>query len=85
MLGLCLAKARGGNVDRESLAANAAQLNLTRWPGPVVAFFLGQIRAEALIAAAKDPDLNTQLERLWQRLLSGRCLSMGDYVTGMSP
>ncbi|PYM44495.1 MAG: hypothetical protein DME16_20875 [Candidatus Rokuibacteriota bacterium] len=63
VLGLYLAKARGGDVDRESLAANAAQLNLTRWPGPVVALFLGQITPEALVAGAQDPDPTTQRER----------------------
>jgi len=44
-------------------AANAAQLNLTRWPGPVVALFLGQITPEALVAGAQDPDPTTQRER----------------------
>jgi len=63
VLGLYLAKARGGDVDRESLAASAVQLNLTRWPGPVVALFLGQITPQALVTAAQDPDPNTQLER----------------------
>jgi lipoprotein NlpI len=63
VLGLYLAKARGGDVDRESLAANAAQLNLTRWPGPVIGLFLGQITPEALVAAAQDPDPTTQRER----------------------
>src|SRR6266516_688777 len=63
VLGLYLAKSRGGDVDRESLAANAAQLNLTRWPVPVVALFLGQITPEALVAGAQDPDPTTQRER----------------------
>jgi lipoprotein NlpI len=63
VLGLYLAKARAGDVDREGLAASATQLNLTRWPGPVVALYLGQITPEALVAAAQDPDPNTQRER----------------------
>jgi lipoprotein NlpI len=63
VLGLYLAKARGGDVDRESLAASATQLNLTRWPGPVVGLYLGQITPQALIAAAQDPDPTTQRER----------------------
>ena len=63
VLGLYLAKARAGNVDREGLASNAARLDLARWPGPVVALFLEQITPQALIAAAQDPDPNAQRER----------------------
>jgi len=63
VLGLYLAKARAGDVDRKGLASNAAQLNLTRWPGPVVALFLGQITPQAMIAAARDPDPSMQRER----------------------
>ncbi len=63
VLGLYLAKARAGAVDRKGLASNAAQLNLTRWPGPVVALFLGLITPQALIAAAQDPDPAMQRER----------------------
>jgi lipoprotein NlpI len=63
VLGLYLAKARAGAVDRKGLANNAAQLNLTRWPGPVVALFLGLISPQALIAAAQDPDPTMQRER----------------------
>jgi lipoprotein NlpI len=63
VLGLYLAKARAGDVDRKGLASNAAHLNLTRWPGPVVALFLGQITPQAMIAAARDPDPNAQRER----------------------
>ncbi len=39
VLGLYLAKARAGDVDRKGLASNAARLDLARWPGPVVALF----------------------------------------------
>jgi lipoprotein NlpI len=63
VLGLYLAKARAGNVDRQGLASNAARLDLTRWPGPVVALFLEQVTPQALIAAAQDPDPNAQRER----------------------
>jgi lipoprotein NlpI len=63
VLGLYLAKARAGKVDRKGLASNATQLNLTRWPGPVVALFLGLITPQAMIAAAQDPDPIMQRER----------------------
>ena len=63
VLALYLAKARGGDVDKEMLAANAKQLNLSQWPGPVVSLYLDQITPQAVIDAAKDPDPATQRER----------------------
>jgi lipoprotein NlpI len=44
------------------LAANAKQLNLSQWPGPVVSLYLDQITLRP-IDAAKDPDPATQRER----------------------
>src|SRR5438034_4281791 len=55
VLGLYLAKARAGKVDRQVVARNAARLDLTRWPGAVVALFLGRITPHAVIASAQDP------------------------------
>ena len=63
VLGLYVARARAGDVDRKGLASNAPRLDLTRWPSPVVALFLGQITPQALIAAAQDPDPTTLRER----------------------
>ena len=63
VLGLYLAKARAGDRDRKDLARHAARLDLTRWPGPAVALFLGQITPQAMIAAAQDPDPNALRER----------------------
>jgi lipoprotein NlpI len=63
VLALYLAKARGGDPDREMLATNAAQLNLTQWPGPVVRLLLGQATPQAVLNAAQDPDPQVQRER----------------------
>ena len=63
VLALYLAKARGGDPDKEMLATSATQLNLTQWPGPVVALYLGQVTPQAVLNAAQDPDPNTQRER----------------------
>ena len=63
VIALYMAKARGGDPDREMLAANASQLNLTQWPGPVVNLFLGQATPQAVINAAQDPDPHVQRER----------------------
>ena len=64
VIALYLAKARGGDPDKEMLKASASQLNLTQWPGPVVNLFLGQATPQSVINAAQDPDPRVQLERL---------------------
>jgi len=64
VLALYLAKARGGDPDKEMLAFNAKQLNLSQWPGPVVGLYLDQVTPQAVLTAAQDPDPNTQRERL---------------------
>jgi len=63
VIGLYLAKARAGDIDRESLASNAAKLNLARWPGPVVALYLGQVTPQAMVQATQDQDPGMQRER----------------------
>jgi len=63
VLALYLAKARGGDPDREMLATNASQLNLTQWPGPVVSLYLGQATPQAVLNATQDPDPRVQRER----------------------
>ena len=62
-IGLYLAKARAGDTERETLAAQTRQLDRTRWPGPIVAMYLGQITPQALVEAARDPDPTAQRER----------------------
>lgn len=63
VLALYLAKARGGDPDREMLATNASRLDLTQWPGPVVNLYLGQATPQAVLNAAQDPDPHVQRER----------------------
>jgi len=43
------------------LAEASRQLDLTKWPGPVIREFLGESTAEHTIAAASDPDPTTKL------------------------
>src|ERR1700687_2511168 len=48
-------------VDRRSslpsgLAQATTQIDMTKWPAPVIRLYLGQIRPEAVLAAADDPD-----------------------------
>jgi lipoprotein NlpI len=62
-VGLFLAKARVGDADREALASQAKVLNMARWPGPVIGLYVGQMRPESLLEAARDPDPTMQRER----------------------
>ena len=64
VIALYLAKARGGDPDKEMLKTSASQLNLAQWPGPVVSLLLGQSAPQGVINAAQDPDPRVQRERL---------------------
>jgi tetratricopeptide (TPR) repeat protein len=45
---LHIARARAGQNDAEELARNAGKIDLKQWPGTLVAFFLGQVKADQL-------------------------------------
>ncbi|MBI3703250.1 MAG: tetratricopeptide repeat protein [Rhizobiales bacterium] len=45
---LHIARARAGQNDAEELARYAGKIDLKQWPGTLVAFFLGQIKADQL-------------------------------------
>ena len=62
-IGLYLAKARVGDADREGLVNQVRALDLARWPGPVIALYVGQLAPEAVLEAARDPDPIIQRER----------------------
>jgi lipoprotein NlpI len=42
------------------LAAAVAQIDMTKWPAPVIRLYLGQMTPEAALAAADDPDADTK-------------------------
>ena len=48
---LHISRARAGRNDADELAANAAKVNLDQWPGTLIAFFLGKVKAADLGAA----------------------------------
>ena len=56
-LSLARAKANIPDTDDHSVKANAARLDLTQWPGPVVKFLMGEEKPEAVAtdALAGDP------------------------------
>jgi lipoprotein NlpI len=51
---LHIASARNNLPSR--LAEAAKQIDMTKWPAPVIRLFLGQTTPEALLATADDPD-----------------------------
>lgn len=60
-LWLYLAQARAGQEARSALANDTAKVDLKVWPGPVISYFLGNVSADEVLAAAKDP--NPQKDR----------------------
>ena len=66
VLWLYLARLRGGVPDQgeHSLAANAAKLDLGRWPGPVVKFMQGQATEAEVRMAANEGDPKRLAERV---------------------
>jgi lipoprotein NlpI len=42
------------------LAEAAAQIDMTKWPAPIIRLYLGQMTPEAIIAAAAEPEASKQ-------------------------
>jgi lipoprotein NlpI len=49
---------------RSRLAEATAQLDMTKWPAPVIRLFLGQMTPGAALAAADDPDADLRRRRV---------------------
>lgn len=52
-------------VDKRSnppgqLSEAAKQIDMTKWPAPLIRLYLGQMTPEAALAAADDPNANTK-------------------------
>jgi len=60
---LHLARKRQGEDDGADFAQRATKLDSTNWPGLGVKFYLGQVTAEQLLAAAADPDAKKDKEQ----------------------
>jgi lipoprotein NlpI len=51
--------------NRPSQLADAAkQIDMTKWPAPVIRLFLGQTTPEALLATADDADASTKQRKI---------------------
>ena len=49
---LYLSRAKAGTDGKDELTTNAAALNLSNWPGPVIQLYLGQSTPEDVLRAA---------------------------------
>jgi len=63
VLWLYLSTARAGLSARAGLEANAAQVKLADWPGPVVQTYLGKMTTAQLLSAAANPDAQKDREQ----------------------
>lgn len=77
VLWLYLAQTRAGKEGGEDLARNAARLDLSRWPGPVVSLYLGKTTAAAVREAARDAAPKLQKSRQCQA-----SFFLGEYFLG---
>ncbi len=46
------------------LAQASAQIDMSKWPAPIIRLFLGQMTPEAVLAAADDFDANTKRDQV---------------------
>lgn len=61
-LWLDIAKRRSNLPSRLPEAVN--QIDMTKWPAPVIRLYLGQLTPEAVLNAADDPDATTKKDRI---------------------
>lgn len=63
LLWLHIARRRAGTDDTASFRKDAAAIDATSWPGQAVSYFLGQVTAEALTAAADQGNPAVRLQQ----------------------
>jgi lipoprotein NlpI len=49
---------------QSQLGEATKQLDMTKWPAPVIRFYLGQLTPQALLAAADDPDAKKKAKQI---------------------
>jgi lipoprotein NlpI len=64
VLWLHLAKKHLGQEDSEDLKQSAAKVDQSKWPAPILRFYMGQIKAKQVLAAAASPDAEKQKGQL---------------------
>ena len=73
-LWLDIVNKRGGLPSR--LGEATTRVDMTKWPGPVIRLYLGQLTPEAVLAAAEDPNAATKLGRICEANFYGGELAL---------
>jgi lipoprotein NlpI len=58
------------------LSEIVGKIDMTKWPGPLVRLYLGQLTSEAVLAAADDPDGETKKRQVCQANFYGGELAL---------
>ena len=61
-----MTSASSARSRRSGFTSRAASVDLKEWPGPVVAFYLGKLTDQQLLAAAANPNADIQTDRRCQ-------------------
>ena len=64
VLWLHLARRRLGQKDSKELARQSAKADLSKWPWPILKFYLGRVTADQMIAAVTSTDVNSENRRI---------------------
>ena len=64
VLWLHVARRRLGQDDSKELIKQSAKADLSKWPWPVLKFYLGRVTADQMIAAVTSPDAKTENRRI---------------------
>lgn len=64
VLWLHLAQRRLGQDDSKELIKQSAKVDLSKWPWPVLKFYLGRVTADQMIAAVTSPDVKAENRRI---------------------
>jgi lipoprotein NlpI len=60
----------------ETSVQETGQIDMTKWPAPVIHMFLGEATLDAVLSAADDPDENTKKNRLCEATFYGGELAL---------
>ncbi len=80
---LHIARARAGQNDAEELARYAAKMDLKQWPGTLVAFFPGQLKADQLSPSSSHGSMAGRARACNLSFFTGQqALAKGDNAEG---
>lgn len=78
MAWLHISNARAGKNDAEDLAKRASQINVTQWPGTLIAYFLGNLKLEDVSGATNHGSMGKGRECNLSFFAGEHALAKGD-------